>query len=456
MIGIIEKFHQDIEKPGVDEKKFSIILQNYYEELYHLKAENSRLFELTDKELNEIIQRSFEGRLKLIKKLNDFIPNREKEDKTLLTRVYDMTRALRYLEDYVLEVAMRDKLSTKQAYITLQGEPPYFMVAPGQQLQNLEDLQSGDIILTRGNAFTSAAIARIGVNDTQFSHLSFLYRNPKEGGKLYTIEAHIEIGSVVAPIEVHIDQKNSRTVVYRFEDSEMAHKAAQYMFHKVKTQADKGKNIEYNFSMQYQDATRLFCSQVIYDGFYEVSSQTIDIPKFKTKFNLGLIEFLNQLGVPVTAQNIDKLDTFSPGDIEYDPRFTLIAEWKDPKQLRDSRIKDAILTKMFAWMDHDQYHIHPPLGIALKSQLTWILRRTPGIKKFLVKKLPMNMNIGQMKMFLTLDKIGGVLKKEVLAVREKKKEPLTLKEIFDSLEAFKNRDKDRTEPLFHHWLHQKE
>lgn len=453
---IIKNLHEKIENPALSRNDFIDTLQNNFEELYHLNAEQSKLYDLPISALDEILQLSFQSRQAINKRINNFSSNNKKEDRELLTRVSDMNRALRYLEDYVLEISMRDEATTEKKYLTLHGEGSYFLIAPDQKLEHLDDLKSGDVILSRGSAFTSAAIARIGVNDTQFSHLSFLYRNPEEDGKAYTIEAHIEIGSVIAPIDVHLNQKNSRTVIYRFEDPEMAHQAAEFMYHKVKTQSDKGSNIEYNFSMLCSDVSRLFCSQVIHHGFHEISNKSLDIPKFKTQFNTGLIPFLNRLGVPVSMENIEELVTFSPGDIEYDPRFHLVAEWKDPHQLRDSRLKDAILTKMFAWMDKDNYHIHTPLDIALKSRITWLLRRTPIVKKWLEKKLPLNMNVGQLNVFLTLDKIGAVLSKEVLKVQKTKDHPLSIKEIFEVLEDFRNKDKQSSKPLFHQWLHPRE
>lgn len=453
---LIQKIHQAIETPSVNDSHFIDNLEQYFAELYHLKAEHSGLFDLSKNDLIEIIQMVFECRLKLNKMPNEYLLNEEKEDDELLARVYDMNRALRYLEDYALEIVMQGELSENHTYTTLQGKGPYFMVSPNQHMRGLEDLQSGDVILTRGSAYTSAAIARIGVNDTQFSHLSFIYRNPKERGKLYTVEAHIEIGSVVEPMDIHINQKNSRTVIYRFDDTMMAHQAAEYMFQKVKSHSDKGKNIEYNFSMQYNDASKLFCSQVIYDGFYTVSNKQLDVPKFKTKFNKELIPFLNKMGIPATAENIGQMETFGPGDIEYDPRFTLIAEWKDPKQLSDSRLKDAVLTKMFAWMEKENYHIHQPLSVKIMSRLTWLLRRMPLLKKLVVKKLPLNMTIDQLNVFLTLDKIGKVMGEEILKAQKASTHPLSMKEIFDILEAFKNKDRQNKNPKFHQWFHPRE
>ncbi|MFL5785576.1 MAG: hypothetical protein ACJ76H_13250, partial [Bacteriovoracaceae bacterium] len=55
------------------------------------------------------------------------------------------------------------------------------------------ELRSGDIILSRGNAYTSSAISNLGEFDTQFSHMSVVYKDP--AGELWTVEAHIEVGA---------------------------------------------------------------------------------------------------------------------------------------------------------------------------------------------------------------------------------------------------------------------
>ncbi len=452
---LLEHLQQELSNESLTSTGFSEQLDTYFEYLYELDAQEASLSKLSALQIRELLKQSFACRQLVSNKLHGWAETDEQFNADLLSNVYDINRALRYLEDYVLELAMsRQQMETE--YVCLQGEEPYFMVAQGEAFQGPNDLRSGDVILSRGSAFTSAAIARIGVNDTQFSHLSLVYANPAEGGKLYTIEAHIEIGSVVEPIEKHLQQDNSRSVVYRFEDEDMAHRAAEYMFHKVKKHSDSGKNIDYNFSMQYEDTRTLFCSQVIYDGFSQASEQRVIVPRFKTQFNKGLIHFLNRMGIPATPENIDNMKTFSPGDIEFDPRFRLIAEWKDPLHLQDTRIKDAVLTKMFSWMDQEQYHIHPPFSVQLKSHLTWFFRRVPFIKKILVKKVPLNMSTGQLKVFLTLDKIGAVLQQKIHDVQAKQQQVLSLKEIFELLDAFRDEDLVSDQRFFHQWFHRRE
>ena len=57
--------------------------------------------------------------------------------------------------------------------------------------------------------------------------------------------------------------------------------------------------------------------------------------------------FLKAIGVPANSENISSLDVFAPGDIQFDPHFELVAEWRNPKKLSESRYKDFILTKLF-------------------------------------------------------------------------------------------------------------
>jgi len=277
-----------------------------------------------------------------------------------------------------------DRESSPQSdYVTLKGEFPYFLVNPkyANEFHSYEDLKSGDVLLSRGNAYTSAAIARIAEGDYQFSHLTFVLRDP-ESKELFTTEAHIEIGSVTAPFQSHLDEKNTRTVVFRYKNQEIAHNASKAIFNKVKERQLTGKNIEYDFSMNYKDDSRLYCSEVVSRGFKLALPQEDFVPKFKSKFTAGMIPFLNTIGVPVNKDNVDTLDVFAPGDIQMDPNFELIAEWRNPKKLEESRFKDFILTKLFEKMDKEGYRFDGNLKMDIQTKTYWILRRTPLVKKF--------------------------------------------------------------------------
>lgn len=447
LISIIDRMYDDTQK-GVDTNLACAITgQSYYQLLFDLTSQNTDLSVFKQDELKEILTKSFYIRLK-IKELLSVFSNSGTMAEECLSAARNITRALRYVEDYTQEFIINDQTE----FHALSGSGAHFLKASGESFTDYNDLQSGDIILSRGNAFTSAAIARIAKNDAQFSHLSFVYRDPY--GKLFTIESHIEIGVVIAPFQVHIDQGNSREVVFRYQDQELAHKAAEHMFNKVKTQSATGQNIEYDFGMDYHDNKRIFCSEVAYDGFNHVSKGKVDVPMFKSKFNAGLIGFLNKMGIKISKSNIKTFETFAPGDLEFDPRFDLVAEWKDPTKMKQSRTRDAILTKMFEWIETKDYEFKAGAGISSKSILSWVLRRTPFIKRSLRHKFPKNMRVKQLKVFLTLDKIGESIEKEVNNFQDLSNHPLAPKELFVFLEGLRERDlkiysKKKKKSIFH-------
>src|SRR5690606_16262023 len=149
----------------------------------------------------------------------------------------------------------------------------YLRMNPRYSDRNLLNvLRSGDVILSRGKAYTSAAISNLGEFDTQFSHLSFVYQD--EEGKFWTIESHIEVGAFVRDLEDHIDDKNARTVVFRYQDPELAHQAAKAAFEKVKTAFYTRGPINYDFGFDKQDSSELFCSEVVSHGFDLVTNNS--------------------------------------------------------------------------------------------------------------------------------------------------------------------------------------
>lgn len=427
---------------------------NYqYNELLNLKSNEAVLSTYEKEDLKRTVERLFKIRIKIRNRLKDLDANDEASN-ACVKSVRNITRAFRYLEDYIVEYLFAN---TSKTFTSMTGNGEYFLKNDFRFLSH-RNLRSGDIILSRGNAYTSAAIARIGEDDAQFSHLTFVYKDEK--GKLWTTEAHIEIGAVVAPINVHIEQGNSRSVVFRYHDYKLAHKASKAIFEKVQKQMKTGVNIEYDFGMDYTKDDRLFCSEIISQGFNYASNYTVDVPVIKTKFNKGLIPFLNAMGIGVTKENVDTFKTFSPGDIEFDHNFKLIAEWRNPNKMQDSRMKDAMLTKMFEWMETKNYMFKPSLKTSAESNAYWVVRRLPLLSRFADEKFPLNMKTGQLKLFLTLDKVGELILDELKKEQAKRKEPMTPKEMFVFLEKLRESDlkqyvTKKNDSIFHKWFRQK-
>ncbi|MDP7319369.1 MAG: YiiX/YebB-like N1pC/P60 family cysteine hydrolase [Bacteriovoracaceae bacterium] len=429
-------------------------IEYFWQKLYELDAQTVGFFDVSAKQIDYYIQSSFEVRLKIKEKLKKLRMNTDDEKKCLRSIKRAFT-ALRYVEDYLIEYRYQKLASNSQEDIqTLTGEGGHFLINPRfkGEFESWQDLKGGDVLLSRGNAFSSAAIARVGKTDTQFSHLSLVHQKQ---GALYTSEAHIEIGNVVAPIEVHLNQKNARTVVFRHQDSRLAAKAGEVAFNHIEKFQQRGRNIEYDFGMDYHDEKRLFCSEVIYYGYrhasLELGMKEVLIPKFKTTFEPSLLPFLQALGINVNRQTVKTFNTFGPGDIQFDDRFEMIAEWRNPKKLQDSRFKDAILTKLFDWMEQKQYEFDAPLLTGLISRFSLLARKSDFVtellkSKFLLgtdlaKKFPRNMTVSQMKLFLVLDEVG-----EYFYQKLKKKEhnygaPLSLAQMFNYLEELRVEDK---------------
>jgi len=264
-------------------------------------------------------------------------------------------------------------------------------------------LKSGDLLLSRGNAYSSATIARIAKTDTQFSHVAMYYLDEKTC-KPYVIQAHIEIGVVVDPFSEYFRDGKARSSVFRFQDEALAKKAAERLFQLVKSRMDSGNNIQYNFSMEQDHYDRLFCSQLVRYGFKLASDGQVEVPFFDSDFEMKNPEILNRLGV--TARR-----SFVPADIEVDPRFIHLAEWTDYETVHQAWTYDAMLTEMFRWMEEYGYHLDTPLKQNVITHLSYKLRHTPLAGQLLDKKFPLNMKKNTLETIMVLDSVSKKIEK---------------------------------------------
>ena len=429
-----------VKETSLSLKENPALCKTHYDELYR------RLFEMAGdsvegegydvKGIDSDIQASFLARIALKESFKNF--NTESD---CLSSATDVFRGLRYVEDYLIELRTEKTFNAPSEYVDLKGEFPYLLVNPkyAENFKSYEDLQSGDVILSRGNAFSSAAIARIAINDYQFSHLSFVYKDP-DTKELLTTEAHIEIGSVVEPLIDHINSQNSRSVVFRYNDPVVANAASTFVHDRVQARQLKKDNIQYDFTMDFKDPERWFCSEIITAGFKHVLPNEDYFPMFKSKFSPGIIPFLNVIGVPVNKSNVDTLEVFAPGDLQFDPRFEIVAEWRNPKKMENSRMKDFILTKIFESMSKNGYQFDPNFEMSAKAKTSWLLRRLPVVKKYLASKFPLNMKPSQLELFMVLDQVGEAIYKDLEKASLEYERPMTPKEIFSELNDIFKRD----------------
>lgn len=456
---IIEEIH-DVSKL---QQMSSVVCKDKYEVLYkklfNLAGDAAYLEFMDIKTMDEEIKSSFLARIDLKESLKSF-----GNDPECLKSATDVFRGLRYVEDYLIELRMEKAASGPSEYVDLKGDFPYLLINPkyASEFKSYEDLKSGDVILSRGNAFSSAAIARIGVNDYQFSHLAFVYQEAP-GSELMTTEAFIEIGSVAAPLVDHINSKNSRTVVYRYQDPQIAHLASKIMFDRVLASMETKKGIEYDFVMDFKEDSRLYCAEIISSGFKKMLPEEDFFPMYKSKFSPGIIPFLNTMGISVTKENIKDLEIFAPGDVQFDPRFEMVAEWRNPRKMEESRLKDFILTALFQRMDKEKYNFDSTIKMDAEARTLWLLRRTPVVRKFIQNKFPLNMTTAQLELFMAMDKVGEEIYREVEKASLEFDRPMTPKEIYAVLDEFFKQDfelykrykkgQDVMKPAFHLLFH---
>lgn len=150
-------------------------------------------------------------------------------------------------------------------------------------------------------------------------------------------------------------------------------------------------------------------------------------------------------------------------DMEIDPRFEIMGEFKDLRLTRDSRHKDVILSKIFEWMDSRGYQLHDSMKSKMAGGLIYDLRRTflwPLVKK--IMKVDFSDEIPR-KMLSTVQLLKEVAEPMLARLRAADDEfkaktgwSMTYLELYQVMEDFREQDealyqnrKTRKESKFH-------
>ncbi len=219
-------------------------------------------------------------------------------------------RILRYVTDMLGEISIgHARLAPGEAtYRAFTGGDRNTLVNYAYQRGMELPLQSGDIVLVRGHAHNSAAIARIGDVDSQFSHIGIVYVDADNKG--WMVEALIEDGAVITPLGAAFDHGLVRAVLYRHRNAKLAAKAAEAIHALVaQSLAADGKQILYDFTMRLDDRRELFCSKLVRLAYATASNGEIKLPAYPTRVFMKNRDFLNRIGVKCEH-------TFAPHDID--------------------------------------------------------------------------------------------------------------------------------------------
>ncbi|MEM8972605.1 MAG: YiiX/YebB-like N1pC/P60 family cysteine hydrolase [Pseudomonadota bacterium] len=299
-------------------------------------------------------------------------------------------RSIRYATDMLGELAIGyDQMETGEKVLpgftgtdinTLMH--PDFAVGEGRI-----PFQSGDVIIVRGLRHNSAAIARIGDVDSQFSHAAIIHIDEK--GRHRVLEALIEEGATISNLDYTLEHGLGRAVLFRHRDSNVAARAADKMYEKIRaSRRIGGKHIFYDFTMELNGYDELFCSKVIREAYDKASGGLVMLPTYPTEFRNSPRDFLDRIGVTAEV-------SFAPGDMELETQFDAIAEWRDYRKTSRMRLMDMVMVKMFEWMEHHGYEFRPGIGIRLISFFGKLSGYLPNFLKdflsFAIPKVPSNM-----------------------------------------------------------------
>jgi hypothetical protein len=236
------------------------------------------------------------------------------------------------------EAAMQLPLSARfSALLAGRDEPS---VAPAAEVAGVP-LRSGDLLLSRGDAPTSALIARGNDFPGNFSHVALVHVDPGTR-KVSIIEALIERGLVVTPVNRYLGDGKLRVLVLRpradlpalVADPMVPHRAAEAALRRAR----EGR-IPYDFEMDHRDHARLFCSEVAFAAYESFGVRLW--PGLSRVSAPGLRRWLWGLGVR-------RFETQEPSDLEYDPQLVVVAEWRDLPTLREERLSAAATDVMLA------------------------------------------------------------------------------------------------------------
>jgi hypothetical protein len=211
-------------------------------------------------------------------------------------------------------------------------------------------LHSGDILVSRGGAPTSALISRGNDYPGNFSHVALAHVDLQ--GTVSIIESHIEVGVAIADIDAYLRDTKLRVMVLRLRsdlpemvtDPLLPHHAASAMLAE-----SRSRHIPYDFEMDFSDTSRYFCSEVASAAYRRygitlwMGLSTISSP--------GVASWLSAFGVRY-------FDTQEPADLEYDPQLSVVAEWRDPATLFKDHVDNAATDVMLEGAERGEGLVH--------------------------------------------------------------------------------------------------
>lgn len=375
--------------PATDKLELETRLRQVYRAFYNLDLSRYNIHDVKA-EAPRMMRALFETRVKLHDGLADWRDNGLKSA-GVRAALRDLNRIMRYAGDMLGELAidhvqLQPGEKPRQAFT---GADHNTHVHPAYAGKGNLPFCSGDVLMVRGTAHNSAAIARIGDVDSQFSHIAMVHID--EAGRHSVVEALIEDGAIINTLEYSLSHGVGRAVLFRHKDAALAAKAAQLIHDRVQ-RSRRGwwaRRIPYDFTLRLNGTRSLFCSKLVHLAFKDASDGTVILPPHMTRLDMKNPDFFRRIGVKA-------VETFVPGDLELDPSFDLVAEWQDYRATPRLRAQDMVMTKIFEWMELRGAHFQEDWPVRMVAWFGCLSSRlSDDIKNLIagvVPKVPGNMS----------------------------------------------------------------
>ncbi|CAN5511742.1 hypothetical protein BH10BDE1_BH10BDE1_13630 [soil metagenome] len=435
------KLKTDIASNAVDAQNCHEYFQSQLQALQEERLQEIP-FERAKHDSEKIMHATWQNRLAIHAGLSKYVSCR--------TELRQLFYRLRSIEDLAADRFYGEKQTTQNDLRDFQNQPiPLvdndfyhgYLGSSGAVEKATVPFRSGDLMVTRGLSFFSAALSMIPDHPSQLDHFVLVHRD--NTGKMQTIESYAQTGGVAAfPMDYALKNENARIMLLRPKDAALGAKAAQIMLDAVEEgERNPSKKIGYDFFMDLENPERMTCSAVTYWGFRRASNDEFKIPEEKSTVSPKLSQIFENTG-------IKQGPLLTAGDIELDTRFELLLEFRDPRLIQDGRIREVVEQSIFKWMKEYNYRLRPTLGTIAIDTLIYPLRPTklwPVVRKVTGSPdFPLETPKGFIKTLKQLNDVSDVLYKRVydatLKNREKTGWGLTQQQMLDVLDQYRVED----------------
>ncbi|MGH7517925.1 MAG: hypothetical protein ACREOC_10705 [Gemmatimonadales bacterium] len=232
------------------------------------------------------------------------------------------------------EVMLQSDVRAVPALVLADQEPS---ATPSTRILGVT-IHSGDILVSRGGAPTSALIAVGSDYPGNFSHVALVHVDRKTS--LPTILQSSEIGLHRTTLEQYLSDVKLRVMVLRVRadlpelvaDPMLPHRAAE----RVLDRARRG-HTPYDFAIDHRDDSRLTCSEV---AAWAYAGEGVRLwMRISRVSRPSTRAWLARLGVR-------SFDLQEPSDLEYDPQLRVVAEWREPGTLYVDHVDNVVTEVM--------------------------------------------------------------------------------------------------------------